>query len=125
MKLSLKVPLAFATVLLFMFAGALYGIYALNQPINGYGTTVQENVANERMVAATLFEFKLQVQEWKDTLLRGKDPAQLDKYWTAFQAREKTVDQQASELKTKLPDGESRRLVDQFATARHHGRRIS
>ncbi len=117
MKLSVKIPLAFATVLLFMFAGALYGIYALNQAINGYGTTVQENVANERMVAATLFEFKLQVQEWKDTLLRGKDPAQLDKYWTDFQARERTVDQQASELKTKLPDGESRRLVDQFATA--------
>ena len=117
MKLSLKIPLAFATVLLFMFAGALYGIYALNQAIDGYGTTVQANVSNERMVSATLFEFKLQVQEWKDTLLRGKDPTKLNKYWTAFQAREQTVDKQASELKTKLPEGESRRLIDQFATA--------
>ncbi len=46
-----------------------------------------------------LAAFKLQVQEWKDTLLRGKDPAKLDKYWRAFQQRERTVDAPAAELK--------------------------
>ncbi|MFT4510290.1 methyl-accepting chemotaxis protein [Caballeronia sp. 15711] len=117
MKLSLKIPLAFTVALLLMFAGALYGIFALNQSINVYGTTVQENVANERMVSATLVAFKLQVQEWKDTLLRGKDPANLDKYWSAFQTREKTVSTLAAELKTKLPEGESRTLIERFAIA--------
>ena len=117
MKLSLKIPLAFTVALLLMFAGALYGIFALNQSINSYGTTVQDNVANERMVSATLVAFKLQVQEWKDTLLRGKDPADLDKYWTAFQTREKTVSTLAAELKTKLPEGESRTLIERFAIA--------
>jgi hypothetical protein len=48
MKLSLKIPLAFTVALLLMFAGALYGIFALNQSINAYGATVQDNVANER-----------------------------------------------------------------------------
>ncbi|CAN7470754.1 methyl-accepting chemotaxis protein [Caballeronia sp. LjRoot29] len=117
MKLSLKIPLAFTVALLLMFAGALYGIFALNQSINAYGTTVQDNVANERMVSATLVAFKLQVQEWKDTLLRGKDPANLDKYWSAFQTREKTVSTLAAELKTKLPEGESRTLIERFAIA--------
>jgi methyl-accepting chemotaxis protein len=117
MKLSLKIPLAFTVALLLMFAGALYGIFALNQSINAYGTTVQDNVANERMVSATLVAFKLQVQEWKDTLLRGKDPANLDKYWAAFQTREKTVSTLAAELKTKLPEGESRTLIERFAIA--------
>ncbi|WP_144110232.1 methyl-accepting chemotaxis protein [Paraburkholderia sp. BCC1886] len=117
MKLSLKIPLAFAAVLLFMFSGALYGIFALNRSLDAYSTTVQQNVANERMVAATLVAFKLQVQEWKDTLLRGKDPAKLDQYWSAFQTREKTVDKLAAELKTTLPVGDSRALIDQFATA--------
>ncbi|WP_082771580.1 methyl-accepting chemotaxis protein [Burkholderia sp. PAMC 26561] len=117
MKLSLKIPLAFGAALLFMFAGALYGICALNQSINAYGTTVQQNVANERMISATLVAFKLQVQEWKDTLLRGKDPAKLNKYWGAFKTRERTVDALAAELKTKLPEGDSRTLIDKFAAA--------
>jgi methyl-accepting chemotaxis protein-1 (serine sensor receptor) len=117
MKLSLKIPLAFVAALLLMFAGALYGIFALNQSINAYSATVQDNVANERMVSATLVAFKLQVQEWKDTLLRGKNPAQLDKYWSAFQRREKTVDKLTAELKTTLPEGESRTLIERFAAA--------
>jgi methyl-accepting chemotaxis protein-1 (serine sensor receptor) len=117
MKLSLKIPLAFAAALLLMFSGAIYGIFALNQSIDAYSTTVQQNVADERMVSATLVAFKLQVQEWKDTLLRGKDPVKLDQYWSAFQTREKTVDTLAAELKTTLPEGASRDLIEKFAAA--------
>ncbi|MDR5770909.1 MULTISPECIES: methyl-accepting chemotaxis protein [unclassified Caballeronia] len=117
MKLSLKIPLAFAAALFFMFAGALYGIFALNQSIDTYRTVVADNVASERMVSATLVAFKLQVQEWKDTLLRGKDPEKLQKYWSAFQTREATVHKLADELKRTLPAGESRDLIDRFASA--------
>ncbi|KVD74452.1 chemotaxis protein [Burkholderia sp. ABCPW 14] len=117
MKLRRKIPLAFAAALVLTSAGAFYGIHALNRSLDTYGTTVQQNVANERMVSATLVAFKLQVQEWKDTLLRGKDPAKLDKYWSAFRQREQTVDALAAELKSKLPDSESRRLIEQFASA--------
>lgn len=117
MKLSVKIPLAFAAALFLMFAGAVYGIFALNQSIVAYSTTVQDNVANERTVSATLVAFKLQVQEWKDTLLRGKDPAKLDKYWSAFQTREATVNKLAHELESKLPEGESRTLVVRFENA--------
>jgi methyl-accepting chemotaxis protein len=117
MKLSQKIPLAFAAALLLMFAGALYGIFALNRSIDAYGTTVQTHVANERAVSAMLVAFKLQVQEWKDTLLRGKDPAKLDKYWSAFQKREASVDALAADLKAKLPEGASRTLIEQFAAA--------
>ncbi len=117
MKLSLKIPLAFAAALLFMFAAALCGVFALHQSIDAYRTVVARNVAQERMVSATLVAFKLQVQEWKDTLLRGKDPAKLDKYWTAFQSREATVDQLADELERTLPAGDSRDLLERFATA--------
>jgi methyl-accepting chemotaxis protein len=117
MKLGLKIPLAFAAALLLMIAGALYGIFKLNQSIDTYRTVVANNVAAERMVSQTLITFKLQVQEWKDTLLRGKDPAKLDKYWTAFQTREQSVRKLANELKSTLPEGESRALVERFAEA--------
>ncbi|HKR47793.1 MAG TPA: methyl-accepting chemotaxis protein [Paraburkholderia sp.] len=117
MKLSRKIPLAFAASLTLMSAGALYGIHTLNQAIDTYRTTVQDAAANERMVSATLVEFKLQVQEWKDTLLRGKDPQKLDRYWSAFRKREHTVNDLAAALETKLPEGEARTLVAQFAEA--------
>lgn len=117
MKLTLKIPLAFAMALLLMFAGALYGIYSLNQSLNVYGTTVQNSVANERAVMTMLVAFKVQVQEWKDTLLRGKDPALLDKHWSAFEAREREVDALAAQLEANLPEGESRDRVERFAAA--------
>jgi methyl-accepting chemotaxis protein-1 (serine sensor receptor) len=83
-KLSLKIPLAVSSAAVMVFACALYGIYTLNQSLTVYGTTVQDNVSNERMVSAVLVEFKFQVQEWKDTLLRGKKTNELDKHWGAF-----------------------------------------
>ena len=57
------------------------------------------------------------MQEWKDTLLRGKQPDKLDKYWQAFQTRERTVDTLAAQLVHQLPPGESRSLVEQFMRA--------
>ncbi|MGF6753331.1 methyl-accepting chemotaxis protein [Paraburkholderia sp. GAS334] len=117
MKLSIKLPLAFAAALFLMFAGAMYGIFSLNRSIGQYNTTVQSNVANERVVSSTLTTFRLQVQEWKDTLLRGKDPAKLDKYWTAFGERERVVDERVKQLQAALPAGKSHTLIDQFANA--------
>ena len=117
MKLAIKLPLAFAAALLLMFAGAIYGISSLNHSIVEYNTTVQARVADERAVTKMLVTFKTQVQEWKDTLLRGEDPVKLDKYWGAFLKGEQTVADQAKALQASLPAGKSRDLVAQFATA--------
>ncbi|MCA3861962.1 MAG: HAMP domain-containing protein [Burkholderia sp.] len=117
MKLSYKIPLAFAVALLLMFGGALYGIHILNRSIDTFAEDVQTNVGDERLVSATLVEFKLQVQEWKDTLLRGKQPDKLDRYWQAFQTRERAVDALAAQLVRQLPPGDSRSLVEQFMRA--------
>jgi methyl-accepting chemotaxis protein len=117
MKLSYKIPLAFAAALLLMFSGALYGIHILNRSIDTFSTEVRTHVDNERLVSAMLVQFKLQVQEWKDTLLRGRQPAKLDQYWQAFQTRERAVDTLAAQLVQQLPPDDSRALVEQFARA--------
>ena len=117
MKLSYKIPLAFAVALLLMFCGALHGIRILNRSIDTFAEGVQTNVGDERLVSATLVQFKLQVQQWWDTLLRGKQPDKLDQYWQAFQTREPTVDTLAAQLVHQLPPGESRSLVEQASAA--------
>lgn len=57
------------------------------------------------------------MQEWKNTLLRGSNSDQREKYWTAFQKREAAVQASVEQLLEKLPQGSSRDLVSQFKTA--------
>jgi len=117
MKLSLKLPLTFASALLLTLAAALYGIYSLNQSLNTYQTTVHANNDHERAVGDMGSAFKVQVQEWKNTLLRGKDPKQLDKYWGAFAKQERNVAEKARKLQALLPEGESKSLLAKFVQA--------
>ena len=117
MNLKLKLPLTIGGALAALMGAALIGIYSLNQSVALYETEVTAQHAHERAVGELLVSFKTQVQEWKDTLLRGKDPAKLDKHWGAFAKREAEVDDKAKVLLAALPAGESRALVEQFAAA--------
>jgi methyl-accepting chemotaxis protein-1 (serine sensor receptor) len=117
MKLSLKLPLAFTVALLLLFAAALFGISRLNQALDTYQTTVAQSFENERRASAMLNSFKVQVQEWKNVLLRGKDPAQLTRYWAAFEKQEKAIKDEAQKLIAALPPGDGRERVSQFAQA--------
>jgi methyl-accepting chemotaxis protein len=117
MKLRLKLPLAFAGMLLLVLAAALFGIHQLNQSLHLYGTDVQTHVAHERAMAKIENQFKTQVQEWKNTLIRGQDPEQLSRYWKAFQDSERDVAQKATTLNGQLPPGRSKTLMGQFIEA--------
>ena len=117
MKLSLKLSISFATLVLLLLGGAFYGIYSLNQALNSYSTVVLQSVEDERTISAIGSEFKTQVQEWKNTLLRGAKPEELDKYWQSFVKSEIRVANQATKLAANLSEGESKKLVSQFAEA--------
>ena len=108
MKLALKLPLAIAAALLLVLCAALYGIYSLNQSIDAYATTVQASHRNEAAAGELLSQFKTQVQEWKNTLLRGKEAKSLDKHWSAFEATEKQVTTAARALPDSPPPGDER-----------------
>ena len=117
MKLSLKLPLAFTVSLLLLMAAALFGISRLNQALDTYQTSVAQSFEHERIASGMLNDFKVQVQEWKNVLLRGKDPEQLTRYWAAFEKQEKSINEQAQKLLAALPAGEGRERVSQFVQA--------
>ncbi len=85
--------------------------------LHSYSVLLNGPVAQERAVLHIEADFKKQVQEWKDTLIRGSDPAALDKYWQQFEQREAAVDKETQALIGQLPDGEARQLLQQFMSA--------
>ena len=117
MKLGLKLPLAFAAALLLVLGAALYGLRSLERSLDTFGTTVQASAEAERASMGMAVAFKTQVQEWKNTLLRGKDPKALDRYWGAFQEAERDVTGRAARLADALPEGEARTQVVRFSAA--------
>jgi len=116
MKLSRKLPLCFAAVALVVACAGFFGLYELNSSITTYGGAVTD-YSQAQGVATLQSGFKTQVQEWKNTLLRGKDDEQRAKYWQAFQEGERKVAEQAGKLIASLPAGKERTLLEQFAQA--------
>ncbi len=117
MKLSLKLPLVIASTALALLLAALFGIYSLNRALGVYQGEVQASNEAERAIGELSIDFRIQVQEWKNTLLRGKDAKQLERYWSAFQKQERQVTETVRRLQATLPAGEGRSLVEDFAKA--------
>ncbi|TRX76322.1 methyl-accepting chemotaxis protein [Pseudomonas mangiferae] len=63
----------------------------LSHGIEAYRGLLGGPLEMSRQLDQANYDFKLQVQEWKDVLLRGKNPQNLDKYWTQFEAQEAKV----------------------------------
>jgi len=116
-KLSIKLPLAFAAVLLLMAAAALAGFWRLNGALDIFATDLAMASQNERDVRIMESTFKKQVQEWKDFLLRGRDSASREKYWAAFQKREQDVAAIAKSLQIRLTDPQAKQDIGKFVEA--------
>jgi methyl-accepting chemotaxis protein-1 (serine sensor receptor) len=116
MKISRKLPIGFAAVTLVVACAGFFGMQQLNSSIDTYRGAIAAS-GNAQAAEALLAHFRKQIQEWKNTLLRGKDEAEREKYWKAFQKAEAEVDQQVGELLQKMPAGEARELVDSFGKA--------
>jgi methyl-accepting chemotaxis protein len=116
MKLSRKLPLCFAAVALAVAGAGFFGLYELNSSITTYGGAVA-SYGQAQDVGVLQSRFKTQVQEWKNTLLRGKDDVERAKYWQAYRDQERQVAEQADKLIASLPAGKDRSLLEQFKDA--------
>ena len=117
MKLSTKLPLTFAVVLLLLAGAAFFGFWKMNGALDTFRTDVAAAVQSERDARDVQSKFKEQVQEWKNVLIRGKDPAQLEKYWSAFQSREQEVTQMARELEARVTEPQAAQMLRKFSDA--------
>src|SRR5215471_5179268 len=95
-------------------AAAAAGFWQLSASIDVFDRDVMLSQGNAVAVVAMEAEFKKQVQEWKDTLLRGKNPEAFTKHWSNFEARERDVAKAADQLSRSIPDAQAQQLVVQF-----------
>lgn len=110
-----RYTLAFFVALLMMLSGALFGVYQLNASLDRYRTVVKSSDDNQIAFGELAVVFKVQVQEWKNTLLRGRNPQDLALHWDAFVAREAEVATKTRQLQAQLPEGDSKLLLARFA----------
>ena len=114
MKLSRKLPIGFAAVTLLVACAGFFGMVKMNHAVDTYEAAVVQ-ADKSQQIERLLSNFRMQIQEWKNTLLRGKDEAERAKHWAAFQKSEATVVEETRTLVAALPDGEVRAQLQRFA----------
>ena len=106
---------AFNTAVL--LAAVAYGFFQFSASVDVFVTDVKASQANALEALAIETNFKKQVQEWKNVLLRGKTPEAFDKHWNEFQQLESDVRRASERMKAAVTDAVAGQLIGQFVVA--------
>ncbi|VVQ31284.1 methyl-accepting chemotaxis protein [Pseudomonas fluorescens] len=77
---------------------ALACFHFLSNGVQSYSQLIAGPLHTSQLIDEANLQFKVQVQEWKNVLLRGKQPADLAKYWGQFEDRQRDVQKILGEL---------------------------
>ncbi|WP_160285841.1 methyl-accepting chemotaxis protein [Pseudomonas knackmussii] len=101
--------------LLLVLLVALACFQFLSGSVNAYQGLLSGPVRSAQLIDQANLAFKIQVQDWKDVLLRGQMPADLDKYWGQFEEQERQVQDILQRLNENAAgDAELQRQVSQL-----------
>lgn len=117
MKISSKLSLFYLAVLA-VFCSMAFALAADLQSVSaGYDALLASPVRQMEEARVIQVDFKKQVQEWKDILLRGHTPEDLAKYTRQFHEKEQQVRAAADALLQQTQDVEAKQLLEQFLAA--------
>ena len=77
---------------------SLVSLYRLGEDINNYNHLVSQELKAAQLADNINLNFKRQVQEWKNVLLRGHDDKRREKYWSSFYGYHNLIQQRSSEF---------------------------
>lgn len=114
--LNRLIAIIIAANLVVAIVAIIYFNYSL-QAKDDYNKLATVEMVHALEAQDILSEFKTQVQEWKNVLIRGADPDQREKYWSQFQSQEALIQERLEALIPRLTDDQSRDLMSRFQTA--------
>jgi methyl-accepting chemotaxis protein len=117
MNVSAKINSVVVGALFVGVAAASFAMYRGGVIEAGYSSLLAHEVAEVDIAHQVQLMFKKQVQAWKDILLRGSDPASLEKYGNEFFALEKNVDETAVSLQSSVDNSDVRVKLGEFEKA--------
>ncbi|MCS4281499.1 methyl-accepting chemotaxis protein [Stenotrophomonas rhizophila] len=112
LSLQFKLLGALSLGLIIIVLAALAG---LGSAWRNLSTEVPPELARKAQAELLQREFRLQVQEWKNVLIRGADDAQRERHLAAFDAEGRRIAELAGTLATSR-DEQTRTLASQFVT---------
>jgi methyl-accepting chemotaxis protein len=114
MKISLKLTLFLAGVVV-LFVGLADALIGQTRAlVASYDELLKTSVKQADLARVTQVDFKKQVQEWKDILLRGHNPEDLAKYSKQFREAEAKVSANSVALSKQLQDPAAIQLLAEF-----------
>lgn len=115
-NIKYKLLLLLSSTFLLIIAGVYAGFTVTSSVIEDYSTEVNRSVALMNSVSDLNIKFKTQVQEWKNTLIRGNNDEQLAKYWGRFTQSAIEIEQQYASILSNMPsDHEAYSFIQAFA----------
>jgi methyl-accepting chemotaxis protein len=96
--------------------GIISGIsfLSLSDKVSEFEGVLDHDVASALAADAMALEFKIQVQEWKNVLLRGKDDAKREKYWNNFQKQHDKVQELGKKVMSLSTNPEIKQQTNAF-----------
>lgn len=113
-SIQTRLVLLIGTGIAAIFLVSLSATLILSSNITAYRDLVDNMVSAEMDIQRMNVDFKTQVQEWKNVLLRGEDIDRRERYWQQFHDMHETVQATGQKVLQELENGTVRNLVQEF-----------
>lgn len=90
-SIKAKLMLTIVSAFIFILVGALFALYVVQGVAKDLDNLINQELHSRQQVSLVLNQFKSQVQEWKNILIRGENPQQYERYLLSFKEKEQAV----------------------------------